>query len=306
MEECLMSAPTPALVLLNPHAGGGRVATLKASITQWLQARAPGVPCAAVEGIDAARAEIARVPRGSRLVLVGGDGTVHQMLPAVVDSAGELALVPVGSGNDVARAFGVAALDWPDALDLALRGAASPVDIGECWADGRRSLFASSLTAGFDSAVGERAIRGPRALRGLPRYLWATFGELAALRHWPMTVTVDGTTVHDGPALFASVLNTPTYGSGMPVVPHARIDDGRLDLLIAGPFGRLGAALMLPRMLAAGHLSHPMVRSWPFTSLHIRAAAPTPMAGEGEPEGSAREWRIDVRPGALRVVRRPA
>lgn len=301
-----MSAPAPALVLLNPRAAGGRVAALCPPITQWLQSRAPAVRCVATDGVESARAEIARQPRGTRIVLVGGDGTVHQMLPAVVENGAELALVPVGSGNDVARAYGVAHLPWAEALDFALHGAASAVDIGTCTADGRTLVFASSLTAGFDSAVGARALRGPSALRGLPRYLWATLGELAALRHWTMTVVIDGRTVHDGPALFASVLNTPSYGSGMPVVPHARIDDGRLDLLIAGPFGRVGTALMLPRMLAARHLSHPRVRSWPFVSLHIRAAVPTPLAGEGEPEGDAREWRIDVRPGALRVVRRPA
>ena len=64
--------------------------------------------------------------------------------------------------------------------------------------------FLSSLTAGFDSAVGLRAINGPRWLRGLPRYLLATFGELAALRNWPLQVTTDGELIHNGPALFAS------------------------------------------------------------------------------------------------------
>lgn len=301
-----MPMQAPALVLLNPRAAGGRVAALQAPIRQWLQAQAPQVRCEAPSSIDAARALIASLPRSARLVLVGGDGTVHQMLPAVVDAGAELGLVPVGSGNDVARAWGIEGLAWADALSHALHASASPVDIGECVADGRRTVFASSLTAGFDSAVGERAIHGPSFLRGLPRYLWATLGELARLRHWPMTVAIDGRTVHDGPALFVSVLNTRSYGSGMPVVPHARIDDGRLDLLIAGPFGRVGTALMLPRMLAARHLPHPMIHTWPFTTLHVRAAGPTPLAGEGEPAGHAREWRVEVRPGALLAARRRA
>jgi len=166
--------------------------------------------------------------------------------------------------------------------------------------------FASSLTAGFDSAVGLRALAAPAWLRGLPRYLWATFGELAALQTWPMKVEVDDVTLHDGDTLFTSVLNTPSYGSGMPAVPHARIDDGRLDVLVAGRFGRVATALMLPRLLASAHLSHPRVTTRPFTRMTVTCAVGVPLAGDGEPLGEAREWRITVRPAALRVVRREA
>lgn len=298
-----MSNPVPALVLLNPRAAGGRALALHEPLMRWLEMHAPGVACRATEGIDAARATIRQQPRGSRIVLVGGDGTVHQMLPALVEQACELALVPLGSGNDGARALGVARLDWATALAHALRAPAAPMDLGLCRAEGRTLWFASSLTAGFDSAVGERAIRGPAHLRGLPRYLWATLGELAFLRHWPMTITCDGQVLHAGPVLFASVLNTPSYGSGMPVVPQARIDDGRLDLLLAGPFSRVGTALMLPRMLAGRHLGHPLVRIEPFRALEIRSPVDVPLAGDGEPAGTARAWQITVEPGALRVVR---
>lgn len=303
MKESAMSDPAPALVLLNPRAAGGRAQALCESLTRWLQANAPGVPCAATATIDAARAAIRQQAPGSRIVLVGGDGTVNQMLPALVEQDCELALVPLGSGNDCARALGLARLDWTAALAHALHAPATPMDLGRCSAEGRSVWFASSLTAGFDSAVGERAIRGPAFLRGLPRYLWATLGELAFLHHWPLTITLDGRVLHEGPALFASVLNTPSYGSGMPVVPQARIDDGRLELLLAGPFGRVGTAVMLPRMLAGRHLGHPMVRIEPFTTLEIRSPVAVPLAGDGEPAGTARAWQITVQPGALNVVR---
>lgn len=301
-----MTLPAPALVLLNPRAAGGRAGALQAPIAAWLQAQAPQARCEAIDGIEPARRRIAGLPAGARLVLVGGDGSLHQMLPALVGHDFEVGLVPLGSGNDTARALGVAGLGWQDALALALRGTATPMDVGRCDSDAGTTWFASSLTAGFDSAVGERAIRGPSLLRGLPRYLWATAGELAALRHWPMSLSLDGRPVHDGPVLFASVLNTPSYGSGMPVVPQARIDDGRLDLLVAGPFGRLGTALMLPRMLAGRHLGHRLVTTQPFTELQATAAVPVPLAGDGEPAGSARAWRIVVQPAALRAVRRAA
>lgn len=301
-----MSPSEPVLVLLNPRAAGGRAAGLAAPITGWLSAHAHAVACTVVDGIEAARLVIAQQPVGTRVVLVGGDGTIHQMLPTLVERACTLALVPLGSGNDTARALGVAGMDWTAALPHALRAGATPMDIGECRFDDQRVLFASSLTGGFDSAVGARAVHGPSWLRGLPRYLWATLGELAALQRWPMKIIADGVALHDGEALFASALNTSSYGSGMPAAPHARIDDGRLDLLIAGRFGRAGTACMLPRLLAGRHLSHPQVRCLAFEELQIESPIAVPLAGDGEPAGSAFAWRISVRPGALRVIRAQA
>jgi diacylglycerol kinase family enzyme len=297
------SAPiAPAAVLLNPYAAGGRAAALATPIASWLAAHASAVPCHPTASIAEAHARIAAMPPGARIVLVGGDGTLHRMLPALLAHGCGVGLVPFGSGNDSARAYGVAAESWPDALAHAIAAPLRPVDIGEVGFDGKTTFFASSLTAGFDSAVGERALAAPAWLSGLPRYLWATLRELVALRNWPLHVSADGVEVHEGDALFASVLNTPSYGSGMPAVPHARIDDGALDLIVAGPFGRLGTALMLPRLLAARHLSHPRVRTLRFASLEAQSPIDVPLAGDGEPLGSARRWTVRVRAGALQVA----
>ncbi len=166
--------------------------------------------------------------------------------------------------------------------------------------------FLSSLTAGFDSAVGLRAINGPRWLRGLPRYLLATFAELAALRNWSLQVTADGELIHDGPALFASTLNTPTFAGGMPAVPQARNDDGALDLLLAGAFGRAGTLRVLPLLLAGRHLGQPNVRTRAFRRMVISSPELVPLAADGEYLGEAKKITVNVRPGALRVVHNPA
>lgn len=302
-----MPPATPtALVIVNPHAAGGRAQTLVAPIARWLDAHRPAPRCADLSDAAAAAQAIAALPRGARVVLVGGDGTLHGLLPVLLERDAEVGIVPLGSGNDMARALGLAGSAWADALAHALGAPATPVDVGECAFAGRCVPFASSLTAGFDSAVSLRALNAPRALRGLPRYLWATLAELAGLRTWEMRVEIDGVCVHDGAALFASVLNTPSYGGGMPAVPAARIDDGRLDLLVAGRFGRAGAAAMLPRLLAGRHLSHPRVATHRFETLSITSPADVLLAADGEILGAARAWRIEARPAALRVVRGPA
>lgn len=291
-----------ALVLLNRAAAGGRAARLEAPMRGATHAL-PGAAFAATTSIDDARRRVEALPAGTRVVVAGGDGTVHALLPALVAGRHELALVAAGSGGDTARAFGVRTLPWTDALRVGLQGAARPIDLARVRTEHERALVVSSLCVGFDAAIAARALRGPRALGGLARYLLATLAEIVQLRAHAVRVSVDGRVLHEGEALFASALNTPTYGGGMPVTPAAAIDDRRLDVVVAGRFGRLGALAMLPRLLLGRHLGHPRVRHASFASLRVSADAPLPLAADGEPMQAAREIEVDVAPAALRVVR---
>ena len=299
-----------AIVLVNPRAGGGRAGRMAGHIARELAALAPRVELALPEGIEQARALIRSRPAGSRVVLAGGDGTVQPMLQALVQGQFELGLVPLGSGNDTARALGLHGLGWRDALAQALLGPAAPMDLGECRVEcrveGRSVLFISSLAAGFDASVGHRAREGPAWLRGLPRYLAATLGELRVLQDAHLRVELDGQVVHEGRSLFASALNSRTYGGGMPAAPDARIDDGRLDALVAGRFGRAATLFMLPRLLAGRHLSHPRVQVRTFQQMRVSSQLPCRLAADGEPAGQACLWEVGVCPGALQAVRRPA
>ena len=291
-----------SLVLLNRRAGGGKAAALEVPLRQWLADERPLASFAAPASIAEAQALVAAWPAGTRVVVVGGDGTLHRLLPALLSRQHELAVVPAGSGDDTARALGVHGLPWPEALRHALDAPASPMDLGEVRTAHGARPFISSLAAGFDAAVALRALSGPAALSGLTRYLWATLCELAALKQQRLNIAVDGGDWYRGPALFASTLNTPSYGSGMPAMPGARVTDGRLDLLLAMRLGRLDALAMLPRLLAGRHLGHPQVATTAFKSLRIVSAVPLPLAADGEALEAAAEVEVEVRPGALRVV----
>jgi diacylglycerol kinase family enzyme len=297
-----------ALVLLNPSAQGGRAARCIPALRQWLEAHATDATLAAPQALEDSIALLQALPAGSRVVVVGGDGTLNRWLPTLLDKQHTVGLVPMGSGNDSARAWGLQGLPWQVALSLALQGRAQATDAGLArWQDMQEQVhevpFLSSLTAGFDAAVGLRALQGPRWLRGLPRYLWATLSELMRLRTWPLSLYSNGLLQHQGPCLFASSLNTPTFGSGMPAVPHARIDDGQLDALLAGEFTRGSALRMLPLLLAGRHLGHPHVQNWPYTQLDMACATGMPLAADGEYLGVAREVSIRCLPARLQVVR---
>lgn len=300
-----MPAPTtPLHILINPHAGGGRAARLAPALKDWARAQAAPAVVQMFDTVAQAQQWLGTLPNGTTVVLVGGDGTINQLLPAFLLGKLTMALVPHGSGNDVARALGVMGLHWREALECALRTAPQAMDVGWLHTARHERPFLSSLTVGFDSAVGYRALHGPRRLRGLPRYLLATLRELSDLHTWDMQVTLDGTRVHSGTTLFASTLNTPTYGSGMPAMPHARLDDGRLDALIAGRFNVPQTLLMLPRLLVARHLSHTRVLARSFSTMEICCAQALPLATDGEYVGESSSLTVQVDPGALQVMRR--
>lgn len=291
-----------ALVLLNLRAGGGKSARLADPMRELLRLHHPGTAFEPTASVAAAQRVIARTPRGSRVVVVGGDGTVNQLLPGLLDGGHELGIVPAGSGDDGARALGLNGTRWQRALTLALTNPAREVDIGWVRTEHEERPFLANLCAGFDAAVAQRALAGPTWLRGMPRYLLATLRELAALRLHALRIHLDGELLHEGPALFASTLNATSYGGGMPAVPHASIDDARLDLLLAGRFSRLGVALMLPRLLTATHLGRHEVACEPFSKLQIEGDLPLPLAADGEALKSACSVTVRVGHRVLRAV----
>ncbi len=305
----IATAAQEVFVILNPCAASGRAARLEHPLRAQLARQGLASALLVPDSPAAARLMVDALPSASRVIAIGGDGTVQNLLTSLLAGGHTLGLIPMGSGNDTARALGLARLGWRQALDHALITDAVAMDVGEARFDeadnavSRHIVFISSLTAGFDSAVNLRAKAAPGWLNGMPRYLWATLGELLALRHWPLKVITDGELLHDGPGLFASTLNTRSFGGGMPAIPHARIDDGQLNLLLAGDI-RLGQVLhLLPRLLVGRHLHRPQVQHRAFSRMRIESTQPLPLAADGEYLGQTHSLEVRVRAGSLMVIR---
>lgn len=305
----LLAPPMNALILVNPHAAGGRARKLHLQLLHWCQDHAAihasheQVQVLMPESIAQALHVLAELPSPTRVIVVGGDGTLNQMLPGLFKGHHEVGLVPYGSGNDCARAWGLHRMTWQAALAFALSAPSQAMDVGCVTLDGGQpTYFHSSLAVGFDASVGHRALGGPTFLSGLARYLLATFRELVHLRNWPVRVRLNGLAIEETTMLLASSLNTPSYGGGMPAVPHAHVQGGQLHLLLAGRFNRLQTLLMLPRLLLGLHLSHPRITCRPFTQAELSSPEALPVAADGETLGHAKQLRIGVMPNALQVV----
>jgi len=240
----------------------------------------------------------AALRRGARLCIAwGGDGTVNEVASALAHTDAVLGIVPGGSGNGLARELGVPA-DPAQAFDMILSGSARAIDAGEV--DGH--LFVNVAGFGLDARVA--LAFGADRRRGLRRYVQLTARELLAYDPVEYTVTVDGDTERARP-LIVALANSRQYGNGALIAPDARLDDGRLDVVVVGhrPPWRV---LVEARRLFTGTLGEaPGVSMRTGRTIEISAAEPVVYHVDGEAHRGGALVRAQVRPAALHVVARP-
>jgi len=259
-----------AALLVNPTAGRGQAGRLVEPMRSAL--RRAGLDVLLLAGRSAAESVAltrAAVADGVAVVVaLGGDGLVHCATQSVAGTSTPLAVVPAGTGNDIADV-----LDLPRSPAAAAAtigaGRTRNLDVGLAVADdatttapdlgetGKR-WWLGVLGAGFDSAVNERANRmrwpaGPR------RYDLAIFAELYRLRPRQATLVLDGKQM-DTQITLVAVGNGPQYGGGFRICPDARLDDALFDVCVVGPLSRTELVRLKPRTRVGRHVDHPAVQ----------------------------------------------
>lgn len=237
-----------ATVVINPIAGPGRRSTLDACTRLAKDVLARGGFEADVlittGPEDAQKFAETAVRAGHQLVAAwGGDGTVNGVGAALAGTSTAMAIIPGGSGNGLARDLGVP-LDAAAAFEVAASGATRMIDGGEL--DG--SLFFNVAGIGFDANIAIRmAATGAR--RGLLGYVIATFRELPTYvaRHYSITpLNGAGGAPIATAAMFIALANSRQYGNGAQIAPHARLDDGEIDVVVVKPQSVLSIASRIP------------------------------------------------------------
>ena len=214
------------------------------------------------------------------LVVVGGDGMVHLGVDIVATSGVPLGIVATGTGNDIARHFGLPSRDAAASTRLinqALSGEGAIKATDAIYAsrpDGtllapQRRWSLAVVSAGVDAAVNARAntLTWP-AREG--RYVRALAAELAALAPYGYRVTTDENT-WEGPALLLAVANTRYVGGGMDLAPQADPADGLLEVLRLDPVSRARLIALFRRLSQGTHLTDPAVHVERSRSVIIEA-----------------------------------
>jgi YegS/Rv2252/BmrU family lipid kinase len=239
----------------------------------------------------------AAVAQGASLVVAwGGDGTVNEVGSALAFRDATLGVVPGGSGNGLARELGIP-FDPVRAIGVALRGRTQRIDAGEL--DGR--LFFNVAGIGLDARVAHRFAANGTTHRGFRRYLTATARELFTYQPDYHTIVTDGRTLHVR-ALLIAIANARQYGNGALIAPQARLDDGRLDVVVVAARSLLATLVQVPRVFTGRIGAVPGVTTSTAVDVQVTSGQPVLYHVDGEPfVGSAviaaRPW-----PAALRVA----
>ncbi len=293
--------------IINPVAASGRGqarwAELKAG---FLQDNAEAKVLVTTQSGEAVRLAQEAAPNCDLVVAVGGDGTVFEVVSGLLLSGAtntQFGIVPIGTGNDVARQCGIR--DAAQAR-IALEGPRTKVlDVIriQCQA-GSTSVTRHALLYGAVGIVAEVLKQTtPRVKRLFGPRLAYHVGALRAILSYrppPMQVTCDGQT-QAGRFLMVCASNSEEAGGGMRLAPGALMDDGQLNLNLCKPIGRCRTVALLWNIFKGRQLSHPKLRYFPVRTVSVAACPPIEVEADGELIGHTPAL-FEVMPRSLKLL----
>ena len=231
----------------------------------------------------------------STILAWGGDGTVNEVASELAFRPETLAIIPSGSGNGLARELKIP-FDPDRAFEIALGGRDQIIDAGEL--DGH--LFFNIAGIGLDARVAHRFAADGLLRRGFMRYLEITASELLSYKPDDHTIVADGESIRLR-TLLVAIANARQYGNGALIAPQARLDDGKLDVVMVGHRSPLVALLQAPWVFAGqiGRLPGVVMRT--AADIEVTSAHPVIYHIDGEPFVGSASVKAHVRPHALRI-----
>ena len=286
-----------AIAILNPEAGHGKGRKLAAGLAQIF--RDAGMKIEVL--VTPAAAEAARLAAEAAddgyatVISAGGDGTANEIANGLVGTTTALALYPLGTGNDLARGLGYPRKlrDVPAFLATARRRV---IDVGEL--NGR--VFVNAAGVGIDGVVAEGIKGSSRYVGSSLGYLAGSLGAIALYRPMPMRITIDGEP-RAGRHLIVVASNGRYFGGGMQPAPRSALDDGWLDITIAGNIGRLATLGALVRLYRGTHHNGTTIQAIRARTVEIALDRRAAIEIDGEVI-HASLVSIKVRPAALAVL----
>ena len=283
-------------VVLNANASGAKDEVPIQALVALLRASGADVELERTHSLDELAA-VCAMDDGRRVVLVGGDGTIHAA--ANLDHGPrELALIPAGRANNIAHSLGIP-IDWRAAAELAVHGEVRPIDLIEAIAPSRRRLVVEGVSVGFlaQARVRYHGRNSADLLAGVRA------GASALARFHPLAARV--TSPQGGETLQLSqlfVANLPLYEFGLRVAPHANPVDATLDIVAIDAPTRRAVLGMLLDLRRGTHLGRPNVRTWRTPAATIDTRGCSPIVADSTDLGPG-PVLLRAAPAALRLVR---
>lgn len=289
------------LVIANPHAGSAelgerlqKVATSRGWTWRWTRSESEAARLAR----DAAAAGV------ERIVAAGGDGTVHLVVQGIMATRARpvLAVLPVGTGNDLVRTLGFGT-DPSEVLEELAHGTqVRAIDLGRAHIGRYRRVLINGSAAGFSGEVDRALDSDAKARWGAWAYMRAALDVIGDLPRYELTVRIDDRVLDGLASVGVAVMNGQTAGGGLQVAPAAVLDDGKLDLLIVEHASPLALAGVAAQLRTGGILDNKHVRHETGSRIELTSQPAMPFNVDGELLADVRSANFEVMPRELPVA----
>lgn len=245
-----------------------------------------------------------------KIISIGGDGTLHEIINGVftqdhcLPKEVTIGLIPVGTGNDWGRMFGIP-LVYEGAAGVIKEGKTLLHDIGVIdYFSGNeklRTYFINIAGLGFEAEVIKRTNRQKEKGRsGKMIYLYNLLRSLLSYGNTPVEITIEGETRHA--LIFSINIGNGRYcGGGMKQTPDALPDDGLLDITVIKEMGKLEIIRSLSMLYDGTVLSHPKIDGFRSTGLKVTSETLLYIEADGESLGHT-PAEFSIIPAAINII----
>ena len=303
--------------IVNIHGGSGKAFLKWNKIRALLNEKHVEFKVRVPQGVgDASRIarEISELPEDDiRIVVVGGDGTINEVLNGITDfSRVKLGLVPTGSGNDFTRGLKLPRHNPKKALDIVLNSKGDKkIDLGRSTvlSTGDSRIFGISSGFGLDAIVGtginEAKIKKILNWLHLGKLSYAvlTIQTLFTMKTYEVSLSFDGEEpMKFNKLIFLAAMNFKAEGGGVPMSPKARGDDGELSVCMAAGVPKILTFFKFPLLCMGLHSKSKGFYLRNCKTLELRSNEKSILHTDGELVGNVDSVKFEVLPGKLAVL----
>lgn len=287
---------TNILFIINPISGGKKKLKIPALVDRCLDKTKFNANYSFTEYVGHASelAEEAANKNFDVIVAVGGDGTINEVAAKVVQSDKALGIIPLGSGNGLARFLKIP-LQTKKAIQLLNTLNVKQIDTAKL----NGKPFFNMAGMGFDAQLS--AVFAGNKSRGLKGYIEMGLKEMASYKAQAYEIEIDGQ-IYVRKAFVISIANSSQYGNNVYISPTSSITDGLLDVCIVKPFPLYKLPRLAYHMLRARTHRSDMVEIIRGQHIKIRRSKEDAIHLDGEPSFMGKDIDIEILPLSLNVI----
>lgn len=231
-------------------------------------------------------------------IAVGGDGTVNQVASAIQGTSIRLGIVPIGSGNGLARSLGLS-MDIEEVIKQIVEGKSTEIDGGKV---NQQSFYCTS-GVGFDAHIAYLFSKAKS--RGLNTYVKITIAQLLSYKAKVYTLEFNGMTINRK-AFLITVANAGQYGNDFYIAPQAKLDDGLFHVVILKPFNVLSVFSIFIKILRRKAHTSSNIETYTTNKLTITREGEDSIHFDGEPQMAGKQLSYSINQKALKAIVGPA